>query len=58
MSFYLLYIPICLVILVVMETCKQDDPVKIARRALINFSILTGVLLAGSVLIYSVQKFL
>ena len=58
MSFLLLYIPICLVILLVLETCKQDEPKKIARRAFINFGILTAVLLAGCVIVYGIQKWL
>ena len=58
MSYFLLYIPICLVILVVLEACKHDEPRKIARRSLFNFSILTVVLLLGSAIIYGIQKWL
>lgn len=58
MSHVLLYIPIVLVILAVLEACKQDDPRKIARRVLINFSLLTGVLLAGSAVIFAIQIWL
>lgn len=58
MSYLLLYIPICLVILVVMEACRQDDPMRIAKRALINFAILTGVLVAGSAIVHVIQRWL
>ena len=58
MSYLLLYIPICLVILTVLEACKQDDPKKIARASLINSGILTGVLLGSSILVYALQKML
>jgi hypothetical protein len=33
-----------LVILLVLETCRSDDPKKIAKRALSNFGVLTAVL--------------
>ena len=58
MSYLLLYIPICLIILLVMETCRQDEPKKIAKRALLNFGILTAVLLVGSLIIYGIQNWL
>ncbi len=58
MSYLLLYIPICLVILTVLEACKQDDPGKIARASLINSGILTGVLLGSSILVYALQSWL
>ena len=58
MSNILLYIPVTLIILVVLEACKQDNPKAIARKTLINFSILTGVLLAGSAIVYGLQIFL
>lgn len=58
MSYLFLYIPIVLVILVVLETCRSDDPWKILKRSLSNFGILTGVLVVGSALIYLVNRFL
>ena len=58
MSNLLLYIPITLIILIVLEACKQDDPKVIAKKSLVNFGILTGVLLAGSAIVYGLQIFL
>ncbi|MBI2900099.1 MAG: hypothetical protein HYY17_07930 [Planctomycetes bacterium] len=53
----LLYVPITLVILSVLEACKQDDPKKIVRRTALNFGALTAVLLIGCVVIFFVNKY-
>ena len=55
MSHLFLYIPITLLVLVVLEATKQDDPKIIAKKALRNFSILTGVLLVGSLIVFAIQ---
>ncbi len=53
----LLYIPVTLVALLVLEVCKSDDPKRIARRVLKNFSALTVVLVAGSAAIFLFTKY-
>ena len=58
MSHLLLYIPVTLAILVVLETTKQEDPKLIMKRSLRNFGILTGVLLVGSLLVFAIQTIL
>ena len=56
-SYLMFYPPIVLVIMLVLEICKHDDPVKIVKRALLNFAILTGVLAAGSVVVFFINKY-
>ena len=56
-SYLLFYPPIVLVIMLVLEICKQDDPRKIVKKALQNFAILTGVLMAGSILVFFINKY-
>jgi len=58
MSYYLLYIPLCLVILIVLESCKYTKPKTILRRVAANFLVLTGVLVLGSAILFAVQKWL
>lgn len=58
LSYLFLYIPICLVILVVLEACRTDEPSKVARRVLANFSVLTIVLVVGSALVYIINRYL
>ncbi len=53
----LLYLPIILVILSVLETCRHDDPKKILRKTAINFGALTAVLLLGSVVVFFIHKY-
>lgn len=57
-SYLLFYVPVVLVIMFVLEICKQDEPAKIARRALSNAALLTGVLVGGSIVVYFVNKYL
>lgn len=56
MSHYLLYLPICLVIFLVLETCRHDDPKAIVRKSLFNFGVLTLILLAGSAILFAIQS--
>ncbi len=58
MSYLLLYVPICLVILVVIEACRSDDPVRILKRSFSNFGVLTLALAAGSTVIYFINRYL
>lgn len=58
MSYLWLYLPLCLVILVVLEACRTDDPLRILKRSAGNFGVLTGVLLAGSAIVYVINRFL
>jgi len=57
-SYLLLYVPICLVVMVVLEACRTDDPRRILRRSLSNFGTLTVVLLAGGLLVWLANRFL
>ena len=41
LSYLVLFFPIVLVILLVLEACRSDDPRKIAKRAFANFGVLT-----------------
>jgi len=58
MSYILLYVPICLVILSVLETIKEDQPSIIVKHVLKSFAILTGMLIAVSAIIFLVNKYL
>lgn len=53
----LLYIPVTLVILGVLEACKHDEPRKIARRTFANFGALTAVLVIGCLVIFFINKY-
>jgi hypothetical protein len=55
-SYLLLFFPIVLVILLVLETCRSDDPRKILRRALANFGVLTAVLVLGGAFVYVINR--
>jgi len=57
-SYLLFYVPITLVVMIVLETCKRDDPREIAKRSLASFGLLTGVLALGSVLVFLINKYL
>ena len=57
-SFLFLYIPIVLVILTVLETCRSDDPLKILKRAVTNFGVLTAVLVGGGAVVFLINRFL
>ena len=57
-SYLFLYVPICLVILVVLEACRTDEPGRVVRRALANFSVLTIVLVVGSALVSIINRYL
>jgi len=57
-TYLLLYVPIVLVILTVLEACRSDDPVKILKRALANFGVLTAVLLGGGAVVFLINRYL
>lgn len=57
-SYLFLYVPIVLVILAVLETCRSDDPKKILRRTLANFGVLTSVLIGGGALVFLVNRYM
>lgn len=57
-SYLLLYVPICLVVMLVLEACRSDDPGRVARRALSNFGTLTLVLGLGGALVWMVNRYL
>jgi hypothetical protein len=56
LSYLVLFFPIVLVILLVLETCRSDDPKKIAKRALSNFGVLTAVLVLGGAFVYVINR--
>jgi len=58
MTYLLLYVPITLVVLAVLEACRSDEPAKIARRSLSNFGVLTLALAVGSVVVYFINRYL
>ena len=53
----LLYVPVTLASLLVLEACKSDDPKRIGRRALKNFTALTLVLVVGSGAVFLFTKY-
>jgi hypothetical protein len=57
-SYLFLYVPICLVILLVLEACRSDDARKVVRRSLSNFGVLTAVLGIGGILVYVINRYL
>ena len=57
-SYFFLFFPVALVILLVLETCRSDDPKRIAKRTLANLGLLTVVLVVGSVLAFLMNRFL
>lgn len=57
-SYLVLFIPICLVIMLVLETCRSDDPGKILKRSLSNFGLLTLVLVLGSIVVFFINRYL
>lgn len=54
MTFLLFYTIICIVILSVFETLKQDHFIPIVRKVAINFAVLTVILGAACFIIYLV----
>jgi hypothetical protein len=56
LSYLTLFFPIVLVILLVLEACRSDDPKKIAKRALGNFGVLTAVLILGGLFVYVINR--
>jgi hypothetical protein len=57
MSYLWLYLPVTLVVMTVLEACRSDDPVKIAKHALRNFGMLTGALIVGSIALYFINRY-
>jgi hypothetical protein len=57
-SYLFLYIPICLVIMLVLEACRSDDPRRILRRSVSNFGMLTLVLGVGGAVVWVVNRYL
>ena len=55
-SYLILFFPIVLVILLVLEACRSDDPKKIAKRAFANFGVLTAVLILGGAFVYVINR--
>lgn len=57
-SYLFLYIPVCLVVMLVLEACRTDDYRRVFRRALHNFGTLSAVLVLGGALVWLVNRYL
>ncbi len=57
-SYLLLYVPICLVVMLVLEACRSDNPARIVRRSFSNFGMLTLVLVVGGALVWTINRWL
>lgn len=57
-SYLFLYIPVCLVVMLVLEACRTDDYRRVFRRALQNFGTLSSVLVLGGALVWLVNRYL
>lgn len=57
-SYLLLYIPVCLVVMLVLEACRSDDYGRVVRRALRNFGTLSLVLSSGGLVAWLINRFL
>jgi heme A synthase len=57
LSHLLLYIPVTLAVLSVIEVARTDDPKKVAKATARNFAILTTVLAAGAAVVFLINKF-
>jgi hypothetical protein len=55
-SYLFLFFPIVLVILLVLEACRSDEPAKILKRALANLGVLTAVLVLGGAFVYVINR--
>ena len=58
LPYLVLFFPITLVILLVVEACRSDEPVKILRRALANLGVLSLVLVLGGTLVFLINRYL
>jgi small neutral amino acid transporter SnatA (MarC family) len=57
-SYLWFYFPLVVAIMAVLEICRHDDPRVIVKRSLINAGILTGVLLAGAIILHIFGEYL
>jgi hypothetical protein len=57
-SYLLLYIPVCLAVMLVLEACRTDDYRRVFKRAFQNLATLTLVLVLGGALVWVVNKYL
>lgn len=55
LSYLLFYIPLCLIVLVVLEMCRDSRPRQILKRAGRNFLMLTGLFIGGSAIVFLLQ---
>jgi hypothetical protein len=56
-AYLVLFFPIAFVILLVLEACRSDEPLRVLRRALTNFGTLSAVLSVGAFVVYLVNRF-
>ena len=57
LSHLLLYVPVTLAVLSVIEVARTDDAKKVAKATAKNFAILTTVLAVGAAIVFFVNKF-
>ena len=58
LTYLLFYIPLCVVVLTVLEMCRESRPKQIAARVTKNFLLLTGLFVGGSLVVLLLQIFL
>ena len=56
-SYLLLYLPICFVVMLVLEACRHDEPRRVLRRSLTNVLTLTLVLFGGGIVVWIINKY-
>ena len=55
LSYLAFYVPLCLVVLTVLEMCRDSRPSRVLKRVGRNFLMLTGLFIGGSALIFLLQ---
>lgn len=58
MSYLVLYLPICIVILLVLAVLEEDDPRLIVKKAISKFFIYTAMLAGASAIIGLISRYL
>jgi hypothetical protein len=58
MTYMLLYVPVCLVSLLVYEACRHDDLPTIARKTVKDFGVLSAVFVGIAAVVYLINRLL
>lgn len=56
-SYLLLYVPLCFMVLVILEAIKSENPVLILKKAASNFLMLSGILIAIGLIFFLILKY-